>query len=70
MIEYVLKKPYTVEGLGTLREGDSITFFNNIMQYDGYAVAPAYYKYIRPLLEDENLKKEYITERILPENKV
>lgn len=69
MVEYVFKKPYTCR-LGTLSQGSTIRFFRGAVYFDGGMVDGGYGKILYDIVNNPQLKNEYLVEREIIDNKI
>ena len=66
---YVFIKPYTTNQ-GTIGEGSELTLFRGFYYLNGGMVLPAYVKYIDKLMNNPQLRNEYLKEVVIPYNKI
>lgn len=69
MVEYVFKKPYTCR-LGTLSQGSTIRFFRGAVYFDGGMVDSGYGKILYDIVNNPQLKNEYLVEIEIIDNKI
>lgn len=69
MYEYIFIKPYEAEG-GVIPEGSNLREFRGFLYLNGGLVSPVYAVELRELIEDEDLRKEYLDKRLVIANKV
>lgn len=67
--KYVLKKDFTCNE-GVLKAGSEIYAIRGTYYYNGGMVMPSAIGLLRKLIETKELKQEYLTETIMPYNKV
>ena len=67
--KFILIKPYKCD-YGTLKEGDEIIMFRNVMYYNGGMVMGGYQSLLRNLVMNDNLRNEYLKEVRIIQNKI
>lgn len=67
--KFILIKPYSCE-FGTLKEGDEIILFRNVVYYNGGMVMGGYQSLLKRLITDDNLRTQYLKEVQVIQNKI
>lgn len=67
--KYVFIKSFT-NNEGTIPENSEIMIFRGFVYFNGGLVSPAYQKFLLNFINDEKLRKEYLTKVKMIQNKV
>ena len=68
--KYTLIKPYTVDELGTLPEGSDIILFRGLVYFNGGLCSNYHAQILTNLINDDNLRNEFLKETPPIMNKV
>lgn len=67
--KYVFVKPYHTKE-GTIPEGSEIIIFRDTVYFNGGMVHPAYQMVLKNIVEDQNIKGQYLKEVSIINNKI
>lgn len=67
--KFILIKDYRTKE-GTISKGNEITLFREMVFLNGGLIMPSYQAEILSLISDENLRKEYLKEVKIVQNKI
>lgn len=67
--KYIFKKDYATDE-GIIRQGSELVLFRGLIYLNGGIILPAYQKFLLKILETPQLRKEYLLEEEIIENKI
>ncbi len=69
MYEYIFIKPYKAHD-GVIPKGSNLREFRGFIYVNGGLISPSYARELRELIENDELRKEYLDKRMIIYNKI